>query len=254
MGGIIGRLAPGRRGLTETNRTRLRPFDDRGNILALLKLPDELMRQARRHRNHRGAVRAQLAVAIEILLMAPLRMRNLTKLDIEQNLVRPGQGRALHIVIGEEGVKNRVPVECPLPPESVDLLERYIREFRPHLTSASNTALFPGIAGGSKNQAFFGTQISRTVRAHTGLQVHPHLFRHIAAKLFLDANPGAYEVVRRVLGHRSIDTTTAFYTGLETPAAVRHFDKTILSLRRESSVKGHKRARKSRPKRPENDK
>jgi hypothetical protein len=45
-----------------------------------------------------------------------------------------------------------------------------------------------------------------------------------------------------VLGHRSIDTTTGFYTGLETAAAVRHFDRNILNLRRESSVKGSKRA------------
>ena len=186
--------------------------------------------------------------------MAPVRMSNLTKLDIEQNLVRPGQGRALHIVIGAEEVKNREPLEYPLPPESVDLLERYIREFRPHLTSAGNTALFPGIGGGPKNQAFFGTQISRTVRAHTGLRVHPHLFRHIGAKLFLDANPGAYEVVRRVLGHRSIDTTTGFYTGLETAAAVRHFDKTILHLRRESGAEGYKRTKSNAPKRSEKGK
>jgi len=254
MGGVIRRLAPGRRGLTEINRTRLRAFDDRGNILSLLKLPDELMRQARRHRNlQRGAVRAQLAVAVEVLLMAPIRMYNLVNLDLERNLVRPGQGRAMHIVINAEDVKNREPLEYPLPPESVDLLDRYVREFRPHLASAGNTALFPGIAGGAKNQAFFGTQITRTVYAHTGLHVHPHLFRHIAAKLFLDANPGAYEVVRRVLGHRSIDTTTGFYTGLETPAAVRHFDKTILNLRREGSVEGHKRTRRSRPKPPEKD-
>jgi len=210
IGSIIRRLAPGRRGLTETNWARLRHLDDRENMFALLRLPDELIGQARRHRNHqRGAVRAQMAVAIEILLMAPVRMSNLTKLDIEKNLVRLGHGRALHIVIGAEEVKNRELLEYPLPPESVDLLERYIREFRPHLTSAGNTALFPGIDGGSKNQAFFGTQISRTVCAHTGLRVHPHLFRHIAAKLFLDANPGAYEVVRRVLGHRSIDTRPA---------------------------------------------
>jgi integrase len=256
MGSIIRRrLALGRVGLTETNRTRLRPFDDSQSICALLKLPEELMRQARRHRNlQRGAVRAQLAAAIEILLMAPVRMSNLVKLDIERNLVRPGQGKALHIVIGTEEVKNREPLEYPLPPESVALLERYIRDFRPHLTSAGNTALFPGIGGGPKNQAFFGTQISRTIRAHTGLQVHPHLFRHITAKLFLDANPGSYEVVRRVLGHRSIDTTTAFYTGLETPAAVRHFDRTILHLRRESSTGGHKRTRRTRKTRSERQK
>jgi integrase len=213
------------------------------------------MRQARRQRNlQRGAVRAQMAVAIEILLMAPVRMSNLTTLDIEKNLVRLGQGRALHIVIGGEQVKNGEPLDYPLPPESVDLLERYIREFRPHLTSAGNTALFPGIGGGSKNQAFFGTQISRTVCAHTGLRVHPHLFRHIGAKLFLDANPGAYEVVRRVLGHRSIDTTTGFYTGLETAAAVRHFDKTILHLRRESGAEGYKGTKSNAPKRSEKSK
>ena len=241
MGGVIRRLAPRRIGLTETNRTRLRPFDDPQNIRALLKRPEELMRQARRHPNlQRGAVRAQLAAAVEILLMAPVRISNLVKLDIERNLVRPGLGKALHIVIGAEEVKNREPLEYPLSPESIDLLECYIREFRPHLISPGNTALFPGIGGGPKNQAFFGTQISRTVRAHTGLRVHPHLFRHITAKLYLDQNPGSYEVVRRVLGHRSIDTTVGFYTGLETPAAVRHFDKTILDLRNLNGIKQHK--------------
>ena len=250
IGAIIRRLAPGRVGLTETNRTRLRAFDDRENVAALLKLPEELMRQARRQRNlQRGAVRAQLAVAIEILLMAPLRMANLTRLDIERNLVRPGQGRALHIVIAGEEVKNREPLEYPLPAESVALVERYLREFRPHLTSTENTALFPGIAGGFKNQAFFGDQISRTVRAQTGLRVHPHLFRHISAKLYLDAEPGAYEVVRRVLAHRSIDTTTAFYTGMETSAAVRHFDQTILDLRKASGIERYKRPKRIDPNR-----
>jgi hypothetical protein len=52
-------------------------------------------------------VRAQMAVAIEILLMAPIRMRNLVNLDIERNLVRSVQGGALHIVIGAEEVKTR---------------------------------------------------------------------------------------------------------------------------------------------------
>ena len=255
MGGVIRRLAPGRVGLTETNRTRLRPFDDRGNIGALLNLPAELMRQARRHRNpRRGAVLAQLAAAIEILLMAPIRMGNLAKLDIEQDLVRPGRGRALHIVIEPEEVKNSEPLEHPLPPEGIDLVERYIREFRPRLASAGNTALFPGIGAGPKNQDFFGTQISRTIRAHTGLRVNPHLFRHVTAKLYLDQNPGSYEVVRRVLGHRSIDTTTAFYTGLETPAAVRHFDETILHLRRGSGMGGHKRPKRNRKNRAERGK
>jgi hypothetical protein len=94
--------------------TRLRPFNEKENVSALLALPQELMRQARRHRNaQRGAVRAQLALAIEILLMAPIRMRNLVNLDIERDLVRSVRGGALHIVIAAEEVKSRTRSEGP---------------------------------------------------------------------------------------------------------------------------------------------
>jgi hypothetical protein len=162
--------------------------------------------------------------------MAPIRISNLARLDLERHLVRPGRGKGLHIVIEPEEVKNREPLEYPLPAESVQLIECYLRYYRSYLAPLSSTALFPGRGGGPKNPQALGLQICQTIRDHTGLLVHPHLFRHIAGKLYLDANPGAYEVIRRVLGHRSIDTTTSFYTGLETAAAVRHFDD-ILKLR-----------------------
>jgi integrase len=77
----------------------------------------------------------------------------------------------------------------------------------------------------------FGTQITQTVRRYTGLSVNPHLFRHVGAKLYLDHNPGGYEVMRRVLGHTDMGTTTNFYAGLETRNAARHFDEQILKLR-----------------------
>jgi integrase len=195
-----------------------------------------------------------MAAAIEILLMAPIRMRNLVSLDIEQNLVRSVRGGALHIVIGAEDVKNQEPLEHPLPSESTALIDTYIDRFRPHLASKNGTALFPGIGSDPKNQDAFGTQISRTIRAHTGLRVHPHLFRHLAAKLYLDANPGDYETVRRVLGHRSLQTTVDFYTGLETAAAVRHFDETILNLRTKSAAEGPKTAKRRHAKDPEQGK
>ena len=35
-----------------------------------------------------------------------------------------------------------------------------------------------------------------------------------------------------MLGRRSINTTTAYYTGVEAAAAVRHFDDTVLKLRK----------------------
>ena len=57
------------------------------------------------------------------------------------------------------------------------------------------------------------------------------VYRHIAALIYLRLNPGGYEVMRRVLGHKKMDTTSNFYAGLEATAAARHFDAEILKLR-----------------------
>lgn len=53
--------------------------------------------------------------------------------------------------------------------------------------------------------------------------MNPHLFRHQAAKIWLEANPGSYEAVRRLLGHSDYSHTLNLYTGFETRAATREF-------------------------------
>lgn len=103
----IKRWSVGRRGLTEKNRHLLRQFDDPDNVTALLDLPQKLMGIAERKRNPRAvALLVQLAVAIEILTMAPIRLGNLCDLDLEQNLVRPRRrSKEMHIVLPAEQVK-----------------------------------------------------------------------------------------------------------------------------------------------------
>jgi integrase len=181
----------------------------------------------------RAAVMAQIAVALEILLMAPMRMRNLRHLDLDQHLVRPARSDdALHIVIRGPEVKNRMELDYPLPAESAALIGRYLERFRPLLASTENRALFPGAAGGAKSDNVLARQITKTVFRYIGIGVNPHLFRHIAVKLHLDRHPGEHTVVTHALGNRSIDMTALHYAGLETAAAVRYFDETVQSLRR----------------------
>lgn len=64
-----------------------------------------------------------------------------------------------------------------------------------------------------------------------GLDIYPHAARHLAAFLYLRAHPGQYEMVRRILGHRSVQTTIQFYCGLETDAAAQAFDKVVANER-----------------------
>jgi hypothetical protein len=63
-----------------------------------------------------------------------------------------------------------------------------------------------------------------------GLEITPHQFRHAAAYIMLKADPGNYELVRRVLGHRSSATTRNFYIGLKSLEATRIFGDIVTGL------------------------
>jgi integrase len=229
---IASRLAIPRRGMTAKNRERLRPFDDAQNVAAFLALPQRLRREVETgKRNPRGkAVLAQIAAAIALLQAAPVRLKNLTSLDINKNVI--ARGRRLYLVVAESEVKNSEPIDFELPAETRDVLAWYVREHRPRLISEPTDALFPGPRGGAKTSNTLAKQIPQTVFRYTGLRINVHLFRHAAGKLFLDARPGQYEVMRRVLGHRSITTTTSLYAGAETRSAGSHFAAVIAERRR----------------------
>jgi integrase len=220
-------------GLRPKNRVRLSQFDDPRNIAFLLNLPNRLAGIARRQSGRDGAVTMQLAVAVEILTMAPMRISNLANLKIDENLRWSRPGRMGHLLLHVDGdeVKNNEPIDQELPADSAKLMAEYIEKFRPLLFPEIGDWLFPGKKGGPKSRVTLGAQIRKTIQKHTGLKVNAHLMRHIAAKIYLESRPGAYEVVRRVLGHRDLDTTMNTYSGTETKSAGRHFDEVLLNIR-----------------------
>jgi integrase len=55
-----------------------------------------------------------------------------------------------------------------------------------------------------------------------------HQFRHAAGALILQARPGEYELVRRLLGHRNVQTTIKAYIGLENIHASEIFSKIVM--------------------------
>jgi len=229
---IAAKLAIPRRGMTAKNRERLRPFDDAETVAVFLSLPKRIRHEveAKPRNPLRDAILAQMAAAIALLQAAPIRLKNLTRLDVEQNLI--ARGKKLYLVIGEDDTKNREPIDFELPAETTQILSWYVREHRPILLREASGALFPGKGGEAKSSGLLATQIGQTVFRYTGLRFNTHLFRHAGGKIFLDARPGHYEVVRRVLGHRSIATTTSLYTGAEARSAGLHFASVIAERRR----------------------
>jgi integrase len=235
--GLGKQVDPGRRGMTDKNRERLRPFDDPANVRALLTLPQRLVAQKATGLSEEKQARAiQTALLIELLIMVPMRLGNLARLDIEKNLIRSRHGKVVHLVVHGDDVKNEQDIECVLPDSTVRLLDLYLADHRPKLMSCPSSWLFPGSGSNHRAPGSVRPQIVKCVRDECGLEVNPHLFRHIAAKIYLDANPGAYGTVRLVHGHKSVETTTKYYCGTETAAAMRHYDDLVLEVQRSQPI------------------
>jgi integrase len=192
------------------------------------KLPDELMRQARLERRRapvRASVLAQIAVAVAILTIAPVRLGNLAGIRLGENLIKPGGPQSNYfLTFNKYDVKNRVPLQFKLDEVVTGIINEYVHDFRPALMRGSNADwLFPGESGEHKEKISFSTQIVDRVEKSTGLRITVHQFRHAAGALILKHRRGEYELVRRLLGHKSVQTTTKFYLELETTQASEIF-------------------------------
>jgi integrase len=232
-------------GLTEKNRRLIRQIAQSDLWREVVRLPRRLMAEARaaKTKPYRAAVTAQLAIAILILIRAPIRMQNLSSICIGINLVRPGgPGSSYMLAFPDYDVKNGVPLEFAFDEATTILIDEYVFEHRPQLIQGSNHDwLFPGDGHEHKRSNVLSDQISKRLWKELGLDITPHQFRHAAAYIMLKADPGNYELVRRVLGHRSIVTTRNFYIGLESLEATRVFGEMVTDLINDESLASPKK-------------
>ena len=228
-----------RHGMTSRNRDVLREFDDPRTVRALVNLPARIWAEVRTsgRRGYREAKLIQTALAIGLLLNAPVRIRNLASIEVDRHLVQAGarDGRSVHLRFPANEVKNANELEFPLQPALIEMLDAYLREWRPLLSDETSVFLFPSKkAGKHKGTGPLSAEIKKLVHAYTRLDMPAHRFRHAAGKIYLDRNPGQYEVVRLLLGHKDKETTTSFYAGAESAAAARYYAETIRQIQEAS--------------------
>lgn len=149
--------------------------------------------------------------------------------------------------------KGHAPIEWPVPPETARLIETWTSIWRPRLPGRDGETqyLFPGAGQGRQISAnALAAAITDLIRRDLGLAVHPHLLRHFAAWRHLRRFSGQYEIVRRALGHSTVETTIRCYCGLEAESAARQFHRGLeedrLEARRLVGVRGRSAARSRR--------
>jgi integrase len=225
----IGKLP---RGLTEKNKTLLRTLDDPRLLDALLRLPDRLWHSARSQSSPYFLCDLQTALAIDILLHAPMRMQNLSALQFGVHLHWPqGPRKPVQVTLRSHETKNEQEYTPELPAPLGERLLRFRNEIAPTFIGRRPECVFFRRDGRPKGQAAVAIGICKTIKRHLGIKMTPHQFRHLCAKIILDANPAAYELVRQMLGHSSAKTTTNFYAEPDTRRAGRAHADLIRQLR-----------------------
>ena len=219
-------------GFTEKNAALIRQVLAPDVWDLVVNLPFRMMAEARRERARapvQSAVKAQIAVAIALLIIVPVRIKNLTEIRLGLNLSKPGgPGSDYWLNFPDYDVKNRMKLEYALDEYITPLIDEYVHDFRPTLLRGRNEDyLFPGIRSGAKGKVSFSGQITKRVLKLTGLRITAHQFRHAAGAIILQEQPGNYELVRQILGHRSLSTTIRCYIWLKNIHASQIYQKII---------------------------
>ena len=151
-------------GLTEKNLAFLRKVLTPGVWGRVVKLPLAMMEEARRQRHRRiqAAVIAQLAVAIAIEAVAPVRLENLTSIRLGVNLTKPdGPNSNYWLHFMPEHAKNNVRLQFVFKEYLMRLIDEYVQDFWPTLLRGRREDyLFPGLRKGAKGKVSFSGQIS----------------------------------------------------------------------------------------------
>lgn len=226
-------------GMTRKNLEVVGKLDEARFRNLLVLLPTRLMRQARMTPNQCvAASRARAAAAIEILLMCALRRENLVGLELDKTIRKQGEGNSSYWVIelGEEAVKNGEPLRHLLSGESAEIIEDYLKNWRPLLCDKPSPHFFPSGDG----ERMDGKQLSESIAVYAerelGLRITAHQFRHISAELYLRAHADGMSMVSYHLGHRDLNTARRYYAKPKQREASRSYQESLLVHRQEAKV------------------
>lgn len=213
----LGGAAPG---VAERSRPSVEAFADPTVLAALLALPDRLFAEAAGGRSleARAVRKAQLGVAIALLLTVPLRLGQLAGLRLGHELRRPS-GRQGPMSLAAGGTAPAPAPECPIAGPAKEILDDYLDHCHASLRPNPEVRLFLRPDGSRLGEAALRHGIAAETRRAIGIALNPSGFRHLAAALVLRDRPGDLGVVGQLLGHRDRRTTAWLYAAPGLPGA-----------------------------------
>jgi integrase len=172
---------------------------------------------------------------IAMLAARPIRLGNFASIELDRHLIRTGGG--FRLIFPAEEVKNREPLDYPVPVSLAEPIDRYLSEHRSFLLNRrsradlpASQALWLSTSGAILGRTSIWTRITRLTERHLGHHINPHLFRDCAATSIAIELPSQVGIIRPVLGHTNGITGQRYYNQARTLGAARTFQGTVNAL------------------------
>ena len=218
--------------------------DKLGRIVAatdLLALGTHLMDtcQEVRTRNNYASTQYRDGLIIAVLISCPVRIKNLSMIEIGRHLVFDGGSYRLEFS-GEETKTGR-PYIAELPSQLTSYIDRYLAHHRVQLIAhdggrpSTSGPLWLDRWGQSMSSAAIRQQIKLRTRHAFGKAIWPHLFRDCAVTELVDVAPQEIGIAADLLGHRSLETTQKHYIQAQGMTAHLRIQEMMAARRRRAT-------------------
>lgn len=240
---------PKQGGMAKKNRALLNGFDDEQLLARFLAAPkltfERLLEKKTRGWLQQGEL--MVALATTISMHAPLRPANMCALIVGEHVFRRSvnEVEVLQIKVSGDIVKNDEDLDFELSGEVVELYDLYM-EHGYGDKSVEPLYLYRRRDKTAKSPNALSRQIARYLEREIGIYMTGHTFRHVTGYLYLKDNPGDYETVRQLLGHKDIKTTMTFYAAMDKRCASKRVNAFLEEKRRKLVPRIRRRRRSTR--------
>jgi integrase len=223
-------------------KTTARPSRDKRQAVVpakdLYDLGLHLMQDAevRSARSYLGATQFRDGLIIALLAALPVRMANLSRIELGTHLV--ARGSEYWLVFSADETKNGRHIEAPLPDHIVPYLVHYLGHYRPALLDLRKNrslpmlrALWVNRLGQMMGEGAIREQIKQRTKVAFGHEIWPHLFRDCVATSIAIEKPDNVAIAADILGHASFATTDKYYNQARAIEASRIYQRGIAKLR-----------------------
>lgn len=150
---------------------------------------------------------------IAVLACCPVRIANLTAIEIGRHLLFDGDRYLLFFT--EEETKTSHPYQAELPQSLAPYIDVWLRDHRRRLLmrggGPKTDRLWIDRWGEPMGDAPIRAQIEKRTKDAFGRHIWPHLARSIAASSFVDHDPDMVALVPDLLGHADHQTAHKYY-------------------------------------------